>query len=305
MSIDIKTVFLCNILIALSFGFTYLVYSSYQKTYKGFMVWTAATFCNAFAFIFFLFRGPIPPALSIVATNFLLALVVLLRLDATLRYLRGLKLKKILYATPFLVSAACSYFYFIENRVEVRNVIISSTLLLFLLPIVWLFIRYPTYRFRSLYYLVVSFVAIRVLVAWVGAVLGYHYSVTNHFEAGFYSTLTFTVLLLGEIGIGIVFLLLNNQRVENDLFVSNSKLESSLMNIREEKANSESIEGIVPICSYCKGIRDEKGIWHSLEKYISERTKARFSHGICPDCVTKHFPYIDVEKVAKSETEVA
>ncbi len=123
MSFDIKTVFFCNILIALSFGFSYLVYHRYQKTYKGFMVWTAATFCNAIGFSFFLFRGPIPPSVSIVATNFLLALVVILRLDATLRYLRGIELKRIFYITPFLVSAACSYFYFIENRADIRNVI--------------------------------------------------------------------------------------------------------------------------------------------------------------------------------------
>jgi len=40
----------------------------------------------------------------------------------------------------------------------------------------------------------------------------------------------------------------------------------------------------VPICSYCKKIRDDKGYWNILEAYIQERTEARFSHGICPEC---------------------
>lgn len=304
MIFDIKTVFLCNILIALSFGVSYLVYANYQKTYQGFMVWTAATFCNAFGFICFLFRGPIPPPLSIVLTNFLLALVVLLRLDATLRYLRGIKLKKVLYITPFLVSSACSYFYFIEDRVEIRNLIISTTLLIFLVPIVRLFIRYPTSSYRFLYYAVVSFIGIRVVVAWVGAILGYHYSVTSHFEAGFYSTLTFVVLLLGEIGIGIVFLLINNQRVESELLYSQSEMELSLDRMRQQVAKFDSLAGIVPICSYCKGMRDDQGIWHVLEKYIGERAKTRFSHGICPECMKQHFPYIEVSETARHKARV-
>jgi hypothetical protein len=150
----------------------------------------------------------------------------------------------------------------------------------------------------------VSFIAARVLVAWVGALLGYHYSVTNHFEAGVYSTVTFTVLLLGEIGIGLVFLLMNNQRVESELLYSKSALESSLQQMRKQVAESDQLEGIVPICSYCKEMRDDQGLWHSLEKYIGERTKAQFSHGICPDCMQRHFPDIVMKKVNEYECGV-
>lgn len=47
------------------------------------------------------------------------------------------------------------------------------------------------------------------------------------------------------------------------------------------------LEGLLPICSWCKKIRDEAGNWNMLEKYISDRTNADFTHGICEDCKTK------------------
>ncbi len=58
---------------------------------------------------------------------------------------------------------------------------------------------------------------------------------------------------------------------------------------RSEK-QVERLEGILPICSYCKKIRDEKNEWRILEEYIEDRSKAEFSHGICPDCFQKYRP---------------
>ena len=60
--------------------------------------------------------------------------------------------------------------------------------------------------------------------------------------------------------------------------------------ISKEKERVKILEGLLPICSYCKKIRDDsakspgKGGWVQMEKYISQRSKADFSHGICPDC---------------------
>nr|MBP7096876.1 hypothetical protein [Spirochaetia bacterium] len=52
----------------------------------------------------------------------------------------------------------------------------------------------------------------------------------------------------------------------------------------------EQLEGILPICSYCKKIRDADDRWHVIEEYIETRSKAEFSHGICPECFAKHRP---------------
>lgn len=50
-------------------------------------------------------------------------------------------------------------------------------------------------------------------------------------------------------------------------------------------ARVKRLEGIIPICSYCKKIRDDKDSWLQLEQYLSEHSDAVFSHGICPHCM--------------------
>jgi PAS domain S-box-containing protein len=55
-------------------------------------------------------------------------------------------------------------------------------------------------------------------------------------------------------------------------------------------AQVKQLSGLVPICSYCKKIRDDEGYWHIIEEYLHEQTAAEFSHGICDSCMTHHFP---------------
>lgn len=50
------------------------------------------------------------------------------------------------------------------------------------------------------------------------------------------------------------------------------------------------LEGILPVCSSCKKIRDENGEWQVLESYIHDKSAARFSHGVCPDCKKRLYP---------------
>jgi sigma-B regulation protein RsbU (phosphoserine phosphatase) len=59
------------------------------------------------------------------------------------------------------------------------------------------------------------------------------------------------------------------------------KLEDAMEHIK-------TLQGILPICSYCKKIRDDKNFWQQVESYISKYTDARFTHSICPDCYEKH-----------------
>ena len=45
-----------------------------------------------------------------------------------------------------------------------------------------------------------------------------------------------------------------------------------------------TLRGVVPICAWCKKIRDDEGYWKQLESYVRDHTEAEFSHGICPSC---------------------
>lgn len=52
------------------------------------------------------------------------------------------------------------------------------------------------------------------------------------------------------------------------------------------------LRGLLPICSYCKKIRDDKGYWKQIEVYIAANSQADFSHGLCPECGIEHYPDI-------------
>jgi hypothetical protein len=62
------------------------------------------------------------------------------------------------------------------------------------------------------------------------------------------------------------------------------------LSVSSYKKRIETLRGIVPICSFCKQIRDDKGYWNRVEAYVSKHTEAQFSHSICPDCVREHYP---------------
>ena len=55
----------------------------------------------------------------------------------------------------------------------------------------------------------------------------------------------------------------------------------------------KTLSGFIPICASCKKIRDDKGFWNVVEKYIEEHSNAEFTHGICPECSERLYPEID------------
>lgn len=60
--------------------------------------------------------------------------------------------------------------------------------------------------------------------------------------------------------------------------------------LQEALANVKTLSGLIPICSSCKKIRDDKGYWNVLEQYLIDHSDAKFSHGVCPDCLKRDFP---------------
>jgi CheY-like chemotaxis protein len=63
-----------------------------------------------------------------------------------------------------------------------------------------------------------------------------------------------------------------------------SKLAERVRELEEAVGQVRQLQGLLPICSYCKKIRDEQNYWQRVDTYLSEHTDVMFSHGICPDC---------------------
>jgi HAMP domain-containing protein len=75
----------------------------------------------------------------------------------------------------------------------------------------------------------------------------------------------------------------HQQQLEGLVKARTQDLETTLAEVK-------TLRGMIPICGYCKKIRDEEGGWWQMERYIHDHSEAAFSHGICPDCRKKEFP---------------
>ena len=76
---------------------------------------------------------------------------------------------------------------------------------------------------------------------------------------------------------------------ENRMHQERDKLKDAMIEVK-------LLSGMLPICSICKNIRDDKGYWNRIEKYISTRSEAEFSHSLCPDCAKKYYPDYFIEE---------
>jgi PAS domain S-box-containing protein len=74
--------------------------------------------------------------------------------------------------------------------------------------------------------------------------------------------------------------------------------EALIADLQSALAELKVLRGIIPVCSFCKKVRDDKGYWEQVEVYITKNSEADVSHGICPECLRKHFPGIGSRPVS-------
>ncbi len=73
--------------------------------------------------------------------------------------------------------------------------------------------------------------------------------------------------------------------------------------LEEALSRVQQLQGLLPICSYCKKIRNDRNYWQQVEGYISEHSGAQFSHGICPECYVRYVqPELDRLQVNTGKT---
>lgn len=76
-----------------------------------------------------------------------------------------------------------------------------------------------------------------------------------------------------------------NKPFDKDQLHARLKVAERILNLQRE---IKQLEVILPLCSYCKRIRDERDTWYSMEDYISMKTDTIFSHSVCPNCYERH-----------------
>jgi len=75
------------------------------------------------------------------------------------------------------------------------------------------------------------------------------------------------------------------------------KLNWQKKELQDSLAKVKTLSGLLPICASCKKIRNDQGYWSQIEVYIRDHSEAEFSHGLCPDCVKKLYPEIQIDSM--------
>lgn len=106
----------------------------------------------------------------------------------------------------------------------------------------------------------------------------------------------------------IICITILNYRQELKLLIENlhyqrEKMEEKNIDLNKALDEIRTLRGILPLCSYCKKIRDDKGYWEQVDVYIHKHTNADISHSICPDCMKKYHPNTVSKKTVNNNTE--
>jgi len=72
--------------------------------------------------------------------------------------------------------------------------------------------------------------------------------------------------------------------------VDTTSLKETIARLQQALDEVQVLRGLLPICASCKKIKDEHDTWQVLELYLQDHTEAKFSHGVCPECLKKLYP---------------
>ncbi len=296
MTFDVQTLLLCDIVITACMGFALLFYRSTQRTFEGFGFWVFGTFVFAVAYSFSLFRQNIPEFIGILLTNGLYSIGALIRLDGIFRFMRGRSLKKYVYASPVLLFVDNTYFYFFQNDIVIRNFILSLYLCVILSVIIGTFLRYAPENGKALYRTTAFFHGLFGIELFARGIIWLVYPSGGLLDERMINYVHYLIVTAYEVGLGLSFLMMNGQRLEEELRKSKGDLQNTVRQLTAALSEIKTLSGLVPICPACKKIRDDRGFWDQVESYVARHTGAEFSHGICPECAKRLYPDVRLDE---------
>ena len=81
--------------------------------------------------------------------------------------------------------------------------------------------------------------------------------------------------------------------------------EELIIDLKKALADVKTLSGMLPICAWCKKVRDDEGYWQKIEAYFKSHSDLDFTHGICNDCAKKQYPDLYTQLEEKTEQELA
>ncbi|MBI5883346.1 MAG: DUF3365 domain-containing protein [Elusimicrobia bacterium] len=110
----------------------------------------------------------------------------------------------------------------------------------------------------------------------------------EHVKQGLAGQLRAAIAAYGTIwAVGLLGLWLSSKQIRHHLSerrLAHARTEALVVELTAALGQVKTLSGFIPICASCKKVRNDKGFWESVEKYVTARSDAQFSHGVCPDC---------------------
>lgn len=249
-----------------------------RKTYPGFSYWTAASGCYFLGNILIGMRGVLPDFLTIVVANMIVVAAFLAIPYGLARFAeRGHPLWP--YLLVLIGVGVIAYYYtYISPSLGNRIVLVSGVFAILTAYTIFIFKKMiPSILNGSNLLLMITLGAGTFWsIVRIAYTLIYENEASSLFAPSLMQNMSIIIYCGLMVFASFALCVLNFQRLEYDLLKARNDV--------------KALEGILPICTSCKKIRDDTGYWNQVESYIRAHSEATFSHSICPDCMKKVYP---------------
>lgn len=261
----------------LGMSLAYLIILQTCKTYPGFGKWTLSCLLVASGTLLIGLRDYVPAFASFFISHLCLIFSIILIKRGVFDFFKESQQPKTDAAIIVVSSALHWYFSFNHQSLHFRSLFLSISLSIIsiqTMQILWKNrCKTVTCPGKFAFYSIGAFLLINVVRGFL-----HFYCIMHPIENSDIRIFSTSLVLMFP-----VFMIINLS-----LIVSNfRKTEISLIQAKEK---IKTLTGFLPICAHCKKIRDDKNEWQPVEVYVQRNSHANFSHGICPECIGKHYP---------------
>lgn len=217
MVLDTRTLFVIFTLVTILLSCVMFFFWLVQKTYSGFTEWVITAFLAAVLYILFLLRGVAPAFLSYLVANSGLSAILILRLQGTKRYFGRPSVSLFYLLIPASVFFLYAYFYYIEDSIQYRTFFLSISITIMTIALAWEFYRNRNRGNPALNLMVAALNLIYGTLFFVRGIMilsnhNYRFLMNSPYETFF-----FVIAPLFEITWNVCFIMLNQQRTEEEL----------------------------------------------------------------------------------------
>jgi len=273
MILDLLTIFILIALVSLMMSVT-MFFTAYSYPYKknSMRIWAIGSILRAAFWAMLAFRGFLPEFFSIVVANAGVIICELIFIKA-FRILQDKDIEnRWLYLSGGVSILALSFFTYIVPSLFWRIEFISlASLVVGVAGIYTLLFAKNENRNGIDVFCGVLYIISAIAVIIRGGYVAYIYpEQSSLFMGGLVQNISFAVIFVCIVMITFVYMMMVNLKFNNELRTALSEV--------------KTLKSMLPICTYCKNIRDDEDAWHKLEDYVQKHTDTMFSHSVCPNC---------------------